>query len=59
MYIVNQRGILHTWPDDQAAPAKSRPATEHEIACFLATGEQDTARMPLPTDEKDPAKGKK
>lgn len=59
MYIVNKHGILHSWPDNQPITDGCRLATEHEIATFVATGEQNTQRMPAPKPETDPAKGKK
>jgi hypothetical protein len=42
MYIVNEHGI----PDDWHMPDGARLASEHEIATFLATGQQHVALMP-------------
>lgn len=48
MYIVNQHGILHGWPEGLILPPHHREAETWEVEAFQATGEQNTAKMTKP-----------
>lgn len=51
MFIVNKFGILHSIPVDWEIPAGCRLASQAEIDCFQATGEQEVSKMVFPAPE--------
>lgn len=56
MFIVNDHGILHGWPEGLAIPPHHRKAEGWEADAFQATGEQNTAKMSKPAPKKGKAK---